>query len=365
MKSKRNLTQSLLIIVLFFVPFSFQLKAQTNVVKVNAVKKSNSGIQYFLPQTALEATVEYSKITKKAGVYARYASRYLGLNDDAIAMEDQVYYTLDKISVANLGIPNKEEAYIIELKAKTTAPFVYLTEDGLLCTINADYSAPQLNGERTNNVNVSEEPLLINPQSVYTEEYLRAGSVGKMAEVAAKQIYRIRESRSDILTGEVENMPKDGEAMKIVLSNLDAQEKVWMELFTGVSTVERKTDQFIIDPVVELDKEILFRFSKFLGIVDNDDLSGSPVYVNLKDLKSVNTEEINPRRKVKNSIVYNIPGTAFVEVFCGVDRIYHGEHPITQFGTTEMLTTSLFEDRKAPIQIHFYPNTGAIKQIIQ
>ena len=366
MKSKRNFTNSLLIIVLSFVSFNLQLSAQTNVVKVNAIKNNNYGIQYFLPQTALEVTVEYSKITQKAGPYAKFASRYLGLGEESVVMEDQIHCTLDKVDIVNLGLPNKDESYLIELKSKTTAPFVYLTEDGMICTINADYQAPQPIVKESNNRGNAGTSLTINSQSVYTEEYLRAGSVSKMAEVAAKQIYRIRESRSDILTGEAENAPKDGEAMKIVLANLDAQEKVWMDLFTGTSTVEHKTEQFLIEPVAELNKEILFRFSKYLGVVDNDDLSGSPVYVNLKDLKTVNIEDIDPKRKAraKNSIVYNVPGTASVEVFYGVNRIYRGEFPVTQFGTTQILATTLFEDRKAPVQVHFYPNTGAIKQII-
>ena len=39
-----------------------------------------------------------------------------------------------------------------------------------------------------------------------------------------------------------------------------------------------------IIPHDNLDKEVLFRFSKQLGIVDADDLGGTPVYMNLKDV---------------------------------------------------------------------------------
>jgi hypothetical protein len=344
-----------------------QLQAQTNVVKVNATKNNNYGIQYFLPKTALEIEIEYTQIEQKAGIYAKYASKYLGINEESVITENQTHYTLDNVSVNNLGLPDKEESYLIELKSKTTAPFVYLTEAGLICTVNADYTVPQINKNQTDNPKTPDNPLTINPQSVFTEEYLRAGSVSKMAEVAAKQIYRIRESRSDILTGEAENAPKDGEAMKIVLANLEAQEKVWTGLFTGTSIQTKKTGQFIVEPVAELNKEILFRFSKYFGIVDKDDLSGSPVYINLVDLKTVDIIEIDPKKKAKEpkSIVYNIPGTASVEIFYGVKQIYIGEHPVTQFGTTQILATSLFEDKKAPVQILFYPNTGAIKQIVQ
>jgi hypothetical protein len=77
--------------------------------------------------------------------------------------------------------------------------------------------------------------------------------------------------------------------------------------------------------------------------------------------------EIDPKKKAKEpkSIVYNVPGTASVEIFYGVKQVYIGEHPITQFGTTQILAASLFEDKKAPVQILFYPNTGGVKQIVQ
>jgi hypothetical protein len=349
--------------------FHFQSQAQTNVVKVNAVKSNNYGVQYFLPKTVLEIGVEYSVTKQKAGIYAKYASKYLGISDQSVISEDLNYYTLDKVTVKESGIPDKEKSYLIEFKAKTTAPFVYLTEDGLLCTINAEYSPPQTTVEKktVNQSNTTDESVSINPQSVFTEEYLQAGSVSKMAEIAAKQIYRIRESRSNILTGEAENAPKDGEALKIVLANLDTQEKIWMELFTGFSSTEKKYDKFSIEPIANVEKEILFRFSKYSGVVAVDDLSGSPVYLNISDLKTVDAVEIDPKRKAKEpqSIVYNIPGMASVTVLYGANQLYSGKIPVTQFGITQILATSLFEDKKAPVQVYFYPYTGAIKQIIQ
>ena len=45
--------------------------------------------------------------------------------------------------------------------------------------------------------------------------------------------------------------------------------------------------------------------------------------------------------------------------------LYKGEAQITQFGTREGLAPVMFEDKKAPVKVYFYPETGAIKQIIQ
>jgi hypothetical protein len=344
------------------------LFAQTKVMKVNASKTNDYGVQYVLPKTMLKVTIEYSETKQKAGPYARYASRYLGVNDSEVVFEDRTYYTLDHVSVTETGIPNKDQSYLVLFKPKTTAPFVYLTEDGMLCTINAEYFRTEPLPDK-NNVKVQPASVLpaIHPQSIYTEEYLRAGSVSKMAEVAAKSIYKIRESRQDILTGEAENVPKDGEAMKIILGNLDAQEKLWTELFTGSGETIKHAKQLVIEPTGEMQKEILFRFSKHLGVVDPDDLSGNPVYWNLRDLKTVNIPEPDPKKKAKEpqSIVYNVPGKAEIEIYTNSKKLYAATINVTQFGTTEILASELFEDKKVPVQVFFYPETGGIKQIIQ
>ena len=361
---KRNVWLMCLLIPLFC---SHSL-AQTKVVKVNATKLNDYGVQYMLPKTVLTVTVEYSQTLMKAGPYARYASRYLGIPEAEVPQEDQTYYTLDKISVSEKGIPDKDQSYLVLFKPKTTAPFVYLTDDGLLCTINAEYQpeALPIPAGNTATAAVSDLPKL-NPQSIYTEEYLRAGSVLKRAEVAAKNIFRIRESRQDLLTGEVENVPKDGEAMRIILGNLDAQEKLWIELFTG--TVESKacSKEFTVEPVDEIMKEILFRFSIHFGVVDADDLSGSPVYWNLKNLKTVEIRPPDPKKKAKEpqSIVYNIPGKGEIEIYSAAQKLSSKVLNITQFGTTEILATTLLEEKKVPVRIYFYPETGGIRQIIQ
>ncbi|MDR0412400.1 MAG: DUF4831 family protein [Dysgonamonadaceae bacterium] len=340
--------------------------AQTQVVKVSALKANDYGVRYVLPKTVLNVHIDYTETVRKAGAYAKYASRYLGVNEADVILEDQALYALEKVSVTGEGVPNTEQSYLVAFKAKTTAPFVCLTEDGMICTINAGY-VPEP-GTSPQEAHAAARPVpALAPQSVYTEEYLRAGSVSKMAEVAAKNIYRIRESRQDILTGEAENIPKDGEALKIILGNLDAQEAVWMELFTGSSENIKHSKELAIEPVAETDKEILFRFSKYLGVVAVDDLGGAPVYWSLKDLRTVDLPEPDARKREKEpqSIVYNVPGKAEVTVYTAQKKLCSATVNVTQFGKTQVLGTALFEDKKAPVQVHFYPATGAIKQIIQ
>jgi len=352
------------IVIVFTVS---SLTGQTKVVKMSATKSTDYGVTYFLPKTVLTIRVDYSKTTQKAGPFARFAEKYLGIKEQSVVSEDKVYYTLNKINVESKGVVDKNSSYLVEFKAKTTSPFVYLTEDGLICTINADYVTKSTISVKNAIIQSTPEQLATQSHSVYSEEYINAGSVPKMAEVAAKQIYKLRESRTDLLTGEAENAPRDGEGMKIVLANLEAQEKTLVELFIGTTKVESYDAEFEVEPLSDIDKEVLFRFSKFSGIVESDDLSGSPVYINVKSIETSETQEIiDPKRKIKEmqSIVYNVPGKATVEVFYGINSMFRNTFQIVQFGTKQILAPSIFDDKKSPVKVYFYPETGAIQQII-
>lgn len=354
-------------VLLLLLLFTLPLAAQTKVIKMSATKSSDYGVEYFLPRTVLTVSVEYGKTTRKAGIYAKYARKFLGLDEKSVIQEDQIYYRLDGVNVESKGIPDKKESYLVEFKAKTTAPFVYLTEDGLICTINAEYEMPESVHQNVKTEHV-EKLSIVNVQSLFTEEYLCAGSTLKMAEVVAKQIYKLRESRNDMLTGDAENAPRDGDGMKLVLATLEAQEKALVELFTGTTSVEKFDSEFEVEPVTDLSKEVLFRFSKYSGLVDANDLSGNSVYISVIKIDDGDVH-VDPDTKKKakepKSIVYNVPGKASVEILYGLNTLYKNTIQITQFGKKQILATSLFDDRKAPVKVYFYPNTGAIKQIIQ
>lgn len=302
----------------------------------------------------------------KAGPYYRYAEKYLGVKNPV--EEDRTFFRLDKLTLADKGIPDTDNTYIVEFKSGTTAPYAYLTEDGLLCSINAEYEPAEEKTQAGQAPRLSQggEPEM----PVYFEELLMAGSVARQAEVAAKQIYRIRESRLNILTGEADNLPPDGEAMKVVIQELDRQEKALTTLFTGSSYEETSYYDITLTPREDLDREVLFRFSDLLGIVDADDLSGTPVYISLKALQRPvagipDPKEAEKKEKMMKGIIYNVPGKASVEIQISRRSLFRGEILIAQFGYRENLAPAMFEDRKKPVKVYFYPETGAIRQIIQ
>lgn len=356
------------LIIIAGLLLSVPLMAQTNVVKKNAVKSNNFGITYSLPKTSLVIDAEVTKVTCKAGPYYKYAEKYLGVKD-AIT-EDNVYYELGKISVTNKGLPDADNTFIVEFKAGTSAPYAYLTEEGLLCTINAEYDEPASIGDTAKKKNepAATQTATAEDASVFTEDLLMAGSTSKQAETAAKQIYRIRESRMNILTGEADNLPPDGEAMKLVIKQLEAQEQALVNLFLGVKIKETSNQQFTIIPAGDVEKDVLFRFSRLMGIIPADDLGGTPVFLSLKATErapELDPKEAAKKAKTMKGIIYNVPGKADIIISMNKKDLYKGDVQITQFGTQEGLAPVMFEDKKTPVKVYFYPETGAIKQIIQ
>ncbi|MDR2145462.1 MAG: DUF4831 family protein, partial [Tannerella sp.] len=315
-----------------------------------------------LPRTSFIINAEVTKISIKAGPYYRWAEQYLGVKD--VPAEDRVYYQLGDITLTNKGIPDENNRYKIEFKQKTVAPFVYLTDDGLLCAINAEFTPETAPSSRKRPDNNAANAASTIP--ALTEELLMAGSVAKQAEVAAKQIYRLRESKTDILTGDADNMPPDGEAMKLIISKLEEQEKALTKLFTGTETQETSSFEISILPDDELEHEVLFRFSSKLGILDDDDLAGEPVYMNLTALERapvLDAKEAAKKEKEMKGVIYNVPGKALVEIVRANKTVLKREEPFVQFGTQESLMPVILEDKREIVKVIFYPETGGIRQI--
>ncbi len=352
------------ILIISILLCSTLVMSQTRVEKKVAMKSNRYGVTYSLPKTSLIVTAEVTKVTCKAGPYYKYAEKYLGVKD--AVTKDHVYYELGKIYLQNKGVPDEEYTYTVSFKPKTTAPYVFLTTDGLMCTINADYTPPDPFLEKIKQGTQAAKKT--NVTAVMTEELLLAGSVTRQAEVAAKQIYRLRESKMDIVSGETDNMPPDGDAMKLVLEQLTSQEKALTTLFVGERHRKTTFHEVRIVPQDDIEKEVLFRFSEKLGMLDADDLGGSPVYLNLyatERAPELDPKEAEKKEKKFKGIVYNVPGKARVEIEMGTRKLYKGEVQVVQFGTREALAPVIFENKNAPVKVFFYPETGAIKQIIQ
>lgn len=334
------------------------LAAQTQVAQGVTVGK-DYGVVYTLPKTEISIEIKATKVTYVPGEFSRYADRYLRLND--VSGDREEYWELKAVEVAGIGVPDAEQTYFIKMKDKTVAPLVELTADGLIKSINVPFApqAPQQADEKP-----QANRKRPNPKDFLTEEILMANSTAKMAELVSKEIYSIRESRNALLRGQADNSPKDGEQLRLMLENLEAQERAMIEMFAGTRIEEEKIYKMRITPDDEIENEVLFRFSQKLGVLGKDDLAGSPIYIDLEDLHAVNTTEPAETGKKKGltGVAYNVPGRAHVTVTFGKEKLFDDELPVTQFGIVEYLEASLF-NKNATIKVVFNPATGGILKV--
>ena len=317
----------------------------------------DEGVVYYLPKTQIEIKVTATKVTYTPGELCQYANRYLRLQ--GISAQPYEYWEINSIHVGTIGVPDAEKAYSVKLKDKSVASQVELTEDGIIRAINT--SAPK--EEKARKEKQTEQSKQVDPGKFMTEEILMAVSTNTMAELVAKEIYNIRESKNSLTRGQADYMPQDGAALKIMLNKLEEQEKALTELFSGRTERMEKTFTFYVEPDQEITDQVVFRFSKKLGVVKEENLAGEPIYLTVKDESTFPpaNEEAKAKKKL-DGVIYNIPGKGNVIVKALGKTWFDSELPITQFGETEVLTDNLF-NKKVNTRVIFSPITGGIMKI--
>jgi len=323
------------------------------------------GAVYYLPKTAIRVTVRVASTTYTPGDFCKYAERYLRLNN--VATEPDVSHKVVYISQMPIAIADTSKAFSVKFDAKSVVANVELSEDGRLLAINAkveeeDMPQPFVPAPHT---------APINPRKFLSEDILSAGSTAKMAELTAQEIYDIRENRSLLIKGQADFMPKDGEQLRLMLNQLEQQDAALTSLFTGTTQSDTTEHVFIVMPDRPIDHQILFRLSKWRGLVDADDLSGAPYYISVTNLATVPASEVeNPTNAAKlksqkskfKGVFVNVPSRMRSVIYQGNDQVDQAEMPAPQFGHTEMLSEQLFNKRYTT-QLWLDPISGAVQRL--
>ena len=317
------------------------------------------GAIYLLPKTGIRIAVQVEKTTYTPGELCKYAERYLRIKD--VSPTPSVSYRITDIRQEAYAVADTSKHYAIEFNAKTAATNVRLSDDGILLAINAD----PITIPATKPFVAAPHPASVNPRQYMNEETLAAGSTAKMAELIAQDIYEIRESRNLLVRGQADNMPKDGEQLRLMLNQLDKQDQAMTSLFIG--TTEKDTTEHIITVIPDKmsDQQVLFRFSQKLGLLESDDFAGVPYYYKVEDLKTVPpVEVIDPKKKNKQApgVYVNVPGKLRSTISDAKGVISTAEFPAGQFGNVELLSGALFNKRYTT-RLWLNPLSGAVEKI--
>ena len=319
------------------------------------------GAVYFLPKTVLRFVVQVEKTTYTPGDFCKYAGRYLRL--DNVSDEPATRYRVTSIKMDTYGEADKTKAFAVKFNAKSAASNVALADDGTLLAVNAEPRRLQAPAA----FRPAPKPKRPNPRSFLSEEVLAAGSVAKMAELTAQEIYDIRDSKNYLNRGEADYMPKDGEQLRIMLANLDRQDRALTQLFTGTTVKDTAEYVLTVCPQPGMEKQVLFRLSQKLGLVDADDLSGEPYYISVTDEKNLPAAapeaEGGKKKKDKEDGIYvNIPGKISVTIYKGSAVLDSFDASAAQYGYTELLSGELFNKRYTT-HLTLNPATGAIDKL--
>ena len=320
---------------------------------------TTDGVRYFLPRTAFRVVIIVEKTVTIPGELNKYAYKYMHLPN--VPTQTTTEYRIKSIELQPYGIPDKTKAYSIKLKPRTVAPMLSLTRDGVLMGINTEVSEdvlPQL-------PEAVPAPALLNARKYMNQEMLMASSTAKLAELVAEEIYEIRSSRNDLVRGEADNTPKDGEQLQLMLRNLDDQDAALSTMFSGQVSKSTEVYHMQLNPNSPVDKMPLCRFSRSFGLVGSDDLSGEPVYVSIMRTDTMPDSvaiAANQDKKRQQGIFCNVPVPATFTVFDASQQYTCITIPVAQFGTTDLLGAAYF-DKNATTTVVFHQSTGGVKEI--
>lgn len=347
--------------------------AAQNSQKFTATKASEFGLSYTLPTTVFSVTLEAERTDKKPGEFALYAKRLLGIDP---ILKPSTSWRLKAAEIIPVAIADPDQRYLAQFK-NNTSPFIRLTPEGFPIALNDDsWEAPA--PKSTVLKSVAAEPTILElpvATQAVTPDMLRATSTAKRAELAAQRIMEIRQNRADIIAGEADGMPADGQAMQLALSTLDEQEQALTAMFAGTTSVSTAVESYMVTPPAEFDPEtgnaapiIIARVSPLTGLVEPDDLSGSPVTIEFRNITTadlpVNDKGVQ-KTFPKGGVAYRIPGQADIVVadFEGNEVASAPQVDVAQYGLVFGLEPNLFTDKKNPSYLHFSPISGSVLEL--
>lgn len=311
-----------------------------------SLKKGESCLVYSLPKTEFIIELQTQKTTQKPGVFYRYSERYLATSK--VITEEKSGYKLISIAVKPHAIPDNSRTYSVLPAKKSALNYISVDKSGILCGINV---LCERELEATKSSTTIAETTANQQLLPLGEEYMMAGSEAKLAEGAAKQIYRIRESRLGLLTADLEKLPTDGASLKSMLEGLDAMEQSLTELFTGKTTTEIQTQILKLTPDVPLNKQVLFRLSALRGVVANDDLSGAPCTISLNTIQSTDLKANIANKPTKVGIYTIFPSKAELSIEFGNKILFSEEYQLPQFGKLIPLNETMFSNPKLKVKV--------------
>ncbi len=321
--------------------------------KAQSVREGELAVVYYTPQTQIVIDIDYESVILHRGIYADFAKKYLGTAE--VVKDDDMWYRITNISTHTQTVADHSRMHKVDSNLPLT-----LTADGILEAYNGVESRESKVESRKSRVE-SQEPRVESKVLPLLEEHIVGKTLAEQAQGAAKLIYRIRENRLYLISGEVDKMPADGRAMELAINKLDEMEQQLVELFVGRIEVEKHRKTIVYTPVAT-EKTDLAYFSEQHGFTNAT--NGDPIVMNINARRQIKGNPNSDKKKapIPSQISYNLPGTANYKVSYLNELSDEADIQVAQFGVDVPLAQDLFEGKQQP-HIYFNTQTGNIESI--
>lgn len=321
-------------------------------------------ITYSLPMTSIDLEVEAVQERFYAGPYAKFAEKYLGIK---ARQKDETSYQISEIKMTPFVESNPDKRYSLDVNTgKIDETLLTLSSAGLVSFSEGKFAeeAPWRYLRKTKG-DFSDKGISSNLTSASTTLYKNSKkskkvsvqqnmvvekSLEKKASETAELIFKLREYRLKIVTGDTD-ASYNGEAMAAALAELSRLEEEYMTLFLGYSESQTQKMNFEIIPEGGRSSQmyVAFRLSDTDGLVSADNLSGKPVIMEITApaFKEIVVPEVDPKKAKKLAaeaekeakrgirridLHYCIPAMCTIKLMDGMNVLIQDRIPVYQLG---------------------------------
>jgi hypothetical protein len=330
-------------------------------IEVSKTAANSGGPQtlvYCLPLTRIGIDVAVTKITTKAGPYAAYAQKYLSLA--GAPLTDSEVFEISGVSIIPVNEPDPDQFYAVTFKnyPSNLDKLFSMTQQGLMLDLEKSWSSfsGQVPSKQTKSVvfqNTIIDPVIIEKVDTLYKTILTDASFVKVpiykkslnikneedkAKDMAETILKIRKRRLKLMMGEYDYHP-EGEALKVIVKELNKQEEDLMSNFVGIKMRETRRFTYSFTPNGNVSKELLW-FSEQNGVSEaaKGGYNAISATFTVKENVALPVDSKTAEKtKAANSIYFRSPAITQVSVKIGNNILADTKVPVFQAGKIQQL----------------------------
>ena len=310
----------------------------------------SGAVVYSLPRTTVGIRVEARREAFTAGPYAQYAQKYLGV---AALTESGTTYTLQQITLIPYVEADPTVRFTVTIPDKSSANFLQFCAQGLVVMADNYTGTPaswrfasQAGAARFEGAdplgNLGRETTTLYKAVRTDEGYERVPvtqenvvekSPDRKAADLAGLIFRLREQRQQIATGDTD-ATFGGEALQAAIDEITRLETSYLSLFYGISEISVEEKTFDVTPTADNKNQsyTAFRISDKDGLLPASAGEGKAVTLELRTEPLAAPETVNERGKETAVVHYRIPVIARCRLSLDGRLLLESRLPVYQLG---------------------------------